>query len=234
MVWVTTSWDDGHKLDMRLVALLKKYGIKGTIYICPRHPEFQRKDLLSTQDILSISENFEIGAHTITHPHLTKIAISQANDEIIQSKFYLEELLQQEVTAFCYPYGDYNEEVKGLIKKHGYKLARTTKRYAFDNTDDAFELPTTFHTYTHYSDLYKVLSFSKFSPTMFKKCWDWEKLAMALFDRTYQIDGLFHLWGHSWEIERYNAWKKLEKVFSYIASKSDVIHKTNTEILRNC
>ena len=29
----TTSWVDGHKLEIRLVALLKKYGIKGTFYI---------------------------------------------------------------------------------------------------------------------------------------------------------------------------------------------------------
>ena len=234
MVQVTTSWDDGHKLDMRLAALLKKYRIKGTFYICPQDREFQRKDLLSTQDILSISRDFEIGGHTITHPHLTKIAISQANDEIAQSKSYFEELLQQEVTAFCYPYGDYNEEVKGLVKKHGYKLARTTKRYAFDITQDVFELPTTFHTYAHYSDLHKILSFSNFSPITIKKHWDWEKLAMALFDRTCQTGGIFHLWGHSWEIEKYNGWQKLENVLSYIAQKSNVIHQTNTEILSNC
>jgi hypothetical protein len=35
MIYVTTSWDDGHKLDMKLAVLLKKYGIKGTFYICP-------------------------------------------------------------------------------------------------------------------------------------------------------------------------------------------------------
>src|SRR5207237_6708341 len=71
MIYVTTSWDDGHKLDVRLAALLKKYGIKGTFYICPQDQEFKDEDLLSPQDILSISQDFEIGGHTITHPHLT-------------------------------------------------------------------------------------------------------------------------------------------------------------------
>ena len=74
---VTTSWDDGHKLDIRLAALLKKYGIKGTFYICPQDHEFKNEDLLSTQDILTISKDFEIGGHTITHPYLTKITIAQ-------------------------------------------------------------------------------------------------------------------------------------------------------------
>jgi len=233
MIYVTTSWDDGHSLDSRLAELLKNYGIKGTFYICPQDREFKHKDLLSPQGIVSISKDFEIGGHTITHPHLTKITLSQADDEIAQSKAYLEDLLQKEVTAFCYPYGDYNDEVEGLVKKHGYKLARTTKRYAFDLAQDVFALPTTFHTYAHYSDLHKIISFANFSLTTVKKYWDWEKLAIALFDRTCQTGGVFHLWGHSWEIEKYNGWQKLENVLSHIAKKDTVIHQTNTESLRS-
>ena len=30
---VTTSWDDGHPLDLRVVDLLARYGIKGTFYV---------------------------------------------------------------------------------------------------------------------------------------------------------------------------------------------------------
>lgn len=233
MVCVTTSWDDGHKLDIRLAALLKKYGIKGTFYVCPQDCEFKNEDLLSPQDLLSISKDFEIGGHTITHPHLTKIPISQADDEIARSKSYLEELLQQEVAAFCYPYGDYNDKIKGLVEKNGYKLARTTKRYAFNIPQDIFEFPTTFHTYAHYSDLHKILYFSNFSPSTLKRYWNWEKLAIALFEHTCQTGGVFHLWGHSWEIEKNNGWHKLENVLSHIAKKSCVTHQTNTEILSN-
>lgn len=192
---VTTSWDDGHKLDIRLAALLKKYGIKGTFYICPQDHEFKNEDLLSTQDILTISKDFEIGGHTITHPYLTKITIAQADDEIAQSKSYLEDLLQQEVTAFCYPYGDYNEGVKDLVKKHGYKLARTTKRYAFDMIQDVFELPTTFHTYAHYSDLHKFYLFLTFPSLIFKsigigKSLQWRSLTKLAKLVAYFISGV--------------------------------------------
>jgi D-inositol-3-phosphate glycosyltransferase len=230
-ICVTTSWDDGHKLDTRLAALLKKYGIKGTFYICPQDREFKRKELLSVQEMLAISQDFEIGGHTITHPHLTEVPILQADAEIAQSKAYLEEILQREVTAFCYPYGDYNDAVKDLVKKHGYRLARTTKRYAFALSYDLFALPTTFHTYSHYSDLHKILSFAQFSPATVKKFWDWENLAIALFEHTCQTGGIFHLWGHSWEIEKNNGWHKLENVLAHIAANSNVTHQTNTEIL---
>lgn len=230
-VYVTTSWDDGHKLDVRLATLLKKYGIKGTFYVCPQDREFKREDLLRPQEIIALGKDFEIGGHTITHPHLTRLPYAQAEEEIAQSKNYLEELLQREVTAFCYPYGDYNDEVKTLVKKRGYKLARTTQRYAFGMPQDVFALPTTFHTYAHYSDLHKIFRFSHFSLANVKKHWDWEKLAIALFERTCQTGGSFHLWGHSWEIEKYNSWQKLENVLAYIATKQNVLHQTNTELL---
>jgi len=31
--YITTSWDDGHPMDLRVAALLAKYGIAGTFYV---------------------------------------------------------------------------------------------------------------------------------------------------------------------------------------------------------
>ncbi len=230
-VTVTTSWDDGHKFDSRLAALLKTYGVQGTFYVCPQDREFKRADLLSTQEILDISKDFEIGGHTITHPHLAEIAISEADIEIAQSKVYLEEILQKEVTAFCYPYGNYNDQVKDLVKKHGYRFARTTKRYAFDISPDTFAQPTTLHAYSHYSDLHKIFAFARWSPVKLGKYHDWEKLAIAMFDHVCENGGVFHLWGHSWEIEKNNGWKRLESLLSHIHQRQDVVHKNNTQLL---
>ena len=30
---ITTSWDDGHPLDLRVAELLAKYGLQGTFYV---------------------------------------------------------------------------------------------------------------------------------------------------------------------------------------------------------
>ena len=90
---VTTSWDDGHKLDLKLAKLLKKYGIRGTFYISPKNREFREEDLLSDEEIIKLDRDFEIGAHTMTHPRLTKISEREAFNEIIDSKKYLENLI---------------------------------------------------------------------------------------------------------------------------------------------
>ena len=43
---VTTSWDDGHILDLKLSNLLTKYNIKGTFYLSPKDREIKEKDRL--------------------------------------------------------------------------------------------------------------------------------------------------------------------------------------------
>ena len=92
--YVTTSWDDGHILDLKLAKLLKKYNLNGTFYVSPHNREFDESDLLSVRDIVTISKDFEIGAHTQTHLDLTRISPEQAREEIIGSKQYLEKILK--------------------------------------------------------------------------------------------------------------------------------------------
>ena len=33
---LTTSWDDGHRCDVRLARMLKEHGLKATFYVAPR------------------------------------------------------------------------------------------------------------------------------------------------------------------------------------------------------
>ena len=69
-VIVTTSWDDGHPLDLRLAELLASYGVAGTFYVplnYDRVPPVTQARLLSLQDL-----GMEIGAHGIDHTMLTK------------------------------------------------------------------------------------------------------------------------------------------------------------------
>ena len=92
-VTVTTSWDDGHVLDVRLATLLKKYNIRGTFYISPKDREFTSEERLTNDQVRELAKDFEIGAHTMTHPRLTDLGKKEAKEEIVSSKEYLEKLL---------------------------------------------------------------------------------------------------------------------------------------------
>ncbi|MDO8523836.1 MAG: glycosyltransferase [bacterium] len=231
-VAVTTSWDDGHILDLKLAALMKKYGIAGTFYIAPEDSEIPKAKRLNREDVAELANDFEIGAHTLTHPRLTRIDDARARHEITQSKEVLEEWTQAPITSFCYPFGKYARKHEHMARQSGLALARTTKRFSFARGANRYELPTTVHTYDHWTDLWHIARFVRFNPFIFFRYYRrWDALAMALFDRALTKGGVFHLWGHSWEIEARGEWDRLERVFRHIANRDSVRYIVNRELV---
>lgn len=69
----------------------------------------------------------QIGSHTLRHPFLTRLAFAEAREEITASKKKLEDMFGVAIDHFCYPYGDWNREVRDLVKAAGYRSACTTE-----------------------------------------------------------------------------------------------------------
>jgi peptidoglycan/xylan/chitin deacetylase (PgdA/CDA1 family) len=67
-----------------------------------------------------------IGSHSLTHPRLTRLSLRDAQEEILASKKKLEDTFGVPVEDFCYPYGDWNQEVRDLVMEAGYRTACTT------------------------------------------------------------------------------------------------------------
>ncbi|HSE61329.1 MAG TPA: glycosyltransferase [Candidatus Saccharimonadales bacterium] len=227
---VTTSWDDGHKLDVRLAALLRKYNLPGTFYVSPFDREFPKKDLLTDAEVRALSKEFEIGAHTMTHPRLPDISDDEARREMRESKEYLEGVTGKPIVSFCYPGGEYNRQHPGLAEEVGFSYARTVKRHINDLHGSVFEAHTSVNAYNHYQDLPKIFKFAGYNPSKVPHYFKWENLAKAMFDKLRREGGIFHLWGHSWEIDQHGDWDKLEEVLRYISGHSDVIYATNGEL----
>lgn len=223
---VTTSWDDGQKIDLKLAELLTKYGVKGTFYITKSYYDPLP---LEKQDVLGIDQKHEIGAHTLNHVDLINIPISEAKREIEGSKAYIEELVDHDIKMFCYPWGRYNDNIKKIVKDAGFIGARTCNHGDFGMPSDPYEWQITLHA-------------SNGSPRTTFRIWrknrisirapiDWEIRAKLLFDLALEKGGIFHLWGHGSEFEAKNEWDKLEKVLRYISNKEGVKYATNGEVL---
>jgi len=230
-ITVTTSWDDGHGLDLHLAALLDEFALPGTFYIAPASGEFAPAERLSRSEIAVISEQFEIGAHTLTHPRLTSLTREAAWQEIVGSRMYLEDVTGCQVSSFCYPGGVFGPDHVQMVREAGFTYARTVRRFALDAGTDLLRSPTTVHAYCHLVDVIPALTYATFKPV---KAWSlyqhWDRLAMCLFDRVLNEGGVFHLWGHSWEIAQYNQWAALRRVFAYVARRSGVRYIANCAI----
>jgi peptidoglycan/xylan/chitin deacetylase (PgdA/CDA1 family) len=197
---VILSFDDGKKQDIRLADLLMKYNLSAIFYIPSRVRE------LSDKEVRELSEYFAIGGHTENHRYLSQIPLPEAECEVVEGKQALEALIGAKVTSFCYPRGRYTKSVKDIVRDAGFLEARTTKVGATRRSEDPYELNTTVHVYNRkeYEGRY------------------WLAVALDYFDKvvdTRTSDNYFHLWGHSWEIDKYNYWKDLEFILSYISKK---------------
>lgn len=233
-VIVTTSWDDGHILDIRLAAILKKYGIAGTFYLSPKNREIKHNLLLNDQQIKQLASDFEIGSHTMTHPVMTELSLQECVSELVESKEYLEKLINKKVTSFCYPRGAFDGVIEAAVKDADYKYARTVDDYILNPTDNAFSQGTSVEAYrlsipAFASDFRKLASYCKWNPIKIVKNIGWEQRAKTLFDDVYKNGGIFHMWGHSWVLEKACDWDKLERVLAYIGGKQEAQYLTNAQ-----
>ncbi len=87
-----------------------------------------------------LAAGHDIGSHTLTHPFLTQLPVTQAKEEITASRKKLEDLFGRPIEHFCYPYGDWNGAVCDSVKEAGYRTAATTDAGVNMPTDSAFAL----------------------------------------------------------------------------------------------
>jgi len=99
---------------------------------------FQGESFLSWEEIAELDRHplVTIGAHTHTHPVLTRRAPWTAYREMKKSKRKIEEVLGHEIYHFSYPYGRNNFVVRLLARLAGFQWAFTTEAKCPESIDD--------------------------------------------------------------------------------------------------
>jgi peptidoglycan/xylan/chitin deacetylase (PgdA/CDA1 family) len=128
-------------LQDRTAALEKLLEILGVEL--PARPTEDFAPLTWAQVIEMYRHGISFGAHTCSHPILTRVARDQALYEIAESKKRIEEKLERQVVSFCYPNGfegDYDAELKGLVEREGFWGASTAVYGTNGRGADRYEL----------------------------------------------------------------------------------------------
>jgi peptidoglycan/xylan/chitin deacetylase (PgdA/CDA1 family) len=82
-----------------------------------------------------------IAAHTVTHPSLPGLKDAALDREAADSKTACEMLAAAPVTAFAYPYGEFNAQVREAVKRAGFTVACTSRRGPAADASDLLALP---------------------------------------------------------------------------------------------
>jgi peptidoglycan/xylan/chitin deacetylase (PgdA/CDA1 family) len=123
---IALTFDDGYREQLVIARYLARRGIKATFFVITGLREFMGRELLGPSEIKEIaSMGHEIGSHTVTHIDMTKATEDVMYRELVESKRYLSELLNDDVTSFAYPYGPHSE-VAARLARQVYRVVRTT------------------------------------------------------------------------------------------------------------
>ncbi len=105
----------------KVVAFLDDHGISVPL-VC-------ESDFLNWEHVHEMAgENIDFGSHGVSHRVLTELDKTEVVREVKESKVRVQQMLEQEITAFAYPNGNHDQDVVAAVKSSGYAIAFTTNR----------------------------------------------------------------------------------------------------------
>jgi len=226
-VAATTSWDDNDRLNLRVADALNSFGLRGTFYI-----DFgkTREDPLRESDVRRLAEGHEIGSHTWTHKNLKTCSIETIREELLVSKERLEAMTGRRILGLAYPWGESSELSRNLAMECGYLFGRTVEEGTVTFPPrDPYLWGITVHALEKPRFLSRRLPFY-----LYRRTSKWPKLATRLFDEARRRMGVWHLFGHAWEIfESPGLLDDFLAVCKIISDQQGVWHATNGMLFLN-
>ena len=135
---VHATFDDAFRSAATVFPALERLGVSVQIFVCTRYaragaplsvPELAGDDPaeLATMSWDELREHadrgVQIGSHTVSHSHLTRLSDAELRRELEDSKGELEAELRRACRELAYPYGEHDERVRAAARGAGYERA---------------------------------------------------------------------------------------------------------------
>jgi peptidoglycan/xylan/chitin deacetylase (PgdA/CDA1 family) len=135
---VHATFDDAFRSAATVFPALERLGVSVQIFVCTRYaragaplsiPELAGDDPaeLATMSWDELREHadrgVQIGSHTVSHSHLTRLSDAELCRELADSKEEAEAELGRPCRELAYPYGEQDERVRAAARGAGYERA---------------------------------------------------------------------------------------------------------------
>jgi peptidoglycan/xylan/chitin deacetylase (PgdA/CDA1 family) len=149
---VLITIDDGwHSVHTDAYPILKEFGYPFTLFLYTKYINVQGRSL-SLEMVREMQKNgATIGCHSMSHPYPSTVKAQQRSgpkiyqqfleNEMGESKKFLEDNFRQPVTTYCYPGGFHTEEMFEMAKKHNYHHSFTVLPGKISRSTDDRTLP---------------------------------------------------------------------------------------------
>jgi peptidoglycan/xylan/chitin deacetylase (PgdA/CDA1 family) len=135
------TFDDAYRDVLDALPLLEQLGLPATVFVSTGFADEGRPlavpelasdaadhpELLATmtwEELREVAERgVEIGAHTVSHPHLTRLSDDELERELVESKRRIEDELGRPARLLAYTYGEHDARVQNAVRRAGYAAA---------------------------------------------------------------------------------------------------------------
>jgi hypothetical protein len=120
---VSLEFDDADADQFQVDQILAAHGMQATFFV-PSGYVGQAGYMTWPQIKTLAADGNEIGGHTISHPHLATLSVSEQQREVCNDRV---NLLGQgfAVTDFAYPFGSYDSDTEQVLQQCGYNSGRS-------------------------------------------------------------------------------------------------------------
>ncbi len=124
---IAITFDDGCETDLTVAApMLKAVNFRATFFIVVG--AVGAKGRMTAAQLRELQRlGFELGCHSMSHPHLTELNQHELRHEIVDAKAELEQIIGAPVHHFSCPGGRWNRTIAALAKQAGYLSVSTSR-----------------------------------------------------------------------------------------------------------
>ena len=198
-----------------MVEIFNKNGLKCTFNVCSGSLYSPNKP--SPEKLIEAYSKggHEVAVHGQRHLSLGEMPYEHVLKDVLADREKLEEVFGGVIKGMAYANGNFNEDVKTMLKYCGINYARST------GSTELFTIPSDWLEWkpTCHHDNPKLFELLEQFFTPVTRNYYWSKTPR-----------LFYVWGHSYEFKQKDNWDRIEEFAEKISGKDDVYYATNGEI----
>jgi len=147
------TFDDAYENMLAALPALDRHGACSTVFACSAYGDGRQLEVselagarydavglrtLSWEQLRALAEHrVEIGSHTRTHAHLTRLGDHELSCELRDSRSEIEDQIGRPCRLLAYPFGETDDRVRDAARRAGYVAA-----FGSPGTDgDVFDVP---------------------------------------------------------------------------------------------